>query len=163
MAHEPSEAALMLSPRLLRLFDRACTQLGRDADDVFSEMLDVFLKARHIAEPVTSGGPLSPPPGPVDDPTQPHHHPFCHNAHEQIRNHRIGRRVERIEQLTGGEIDPPVPATARSRSPLVTAHEPVLPSHHDALRQVEHARHRRDRARRAIDDARSARRREKGD
>jgi hypothetical protein len=104
--HEPAPEPVLLPVRadLARLFQRACEQLGRDTDDVLSDMLQRFLREKNIATIVDSDRPLSPPPGPCEDPTQPHAHPFCHNAHTQIRDRRVVKNLARVErQLTPGE------------------------------------------------------------
>jgi hypothetical protein len=102
MSTAPDLTKISLSAELARCFRRACEQLGRDAEDVFSEMLVSFLSARGIEAVVTGDGPLSPPPGPCTDPSQPHAHPFCHNASADVRERRLARRMFELDELLEG-------------------------------------------------------------
>jgi hypothetical protein len=120
---------MVLNAELARVFARACEQLGRDPDDVFCEMLDLFLAKRGIAGVVAGDGPLSPPPGPIDDPTQPHAQPFCHNAHQHLRDRRMAARLARIEnlllaqQLVAPSLQGPRPSHPRSRDEVEQARD----------------------------------------
>lgn len=113
----PDLTTITVSAELARRFQRACDQLGRDAEDVFSEMLVSFLSARGIEPVVTGDGPLSPPPGPCADPSQPHAHPFCHNASADVRERRLARRMFELDELLEGRTRQPSEGCAHDGVP----------------------------------------------
>ncbi|MBI4705204.1 MAG: hypothetical protein HY744_29195 [Deltaproteobacteria bacterium] len=128
---------LPVTPELGRLFARTCALLGRDADDVLSEMLDQYLDARGPA--LASGLSAEPAPGP------PLVSPLCRNAHEQIRGHRIAKRIERIRR----KLEPAAPDARPGRSSVRASRQGARtgggapPPLAEAMRAVAEARARR--------------------
>ena len=138
-AAEPDR--LLLAHELVYKFRLVCVRLGRDHDDVFSEMMDTYRRSRQLDERQLNAGP---PPGPVDDPSQPHAHPFCHNAHQRLRKHRMTKRSQRLDSWLGI-------ANASSNNPRVRA--PIRPPQRSTLSPRERLAAARARRSRPIEKA----------